>query len=157
MKEKRLVCSGRALTEGNKLKYITYLVLKVMHAGLTSSLLTVMKFCLWRKRQLAFAAGKTKKKQQQQQRSSGKAPHLTMIPMWLSLKFSNIRHCQFVTFWFEAIFFMHFIRFHFRLSPFFASVVVLRSVAERIVLFTVKVKVHLWFFCFFRFPIFFFT
>ena len=61
MKEKRLVCFGRALTEGNKLKYITYLVLKVMHAGLTSSLLTVMKFCLGRKRQLAFAAGKTKK------------------------------------------------------------------------------------------------
>ena len=30
MEEKRLVCFGGALTKGNKLKYITYVVLEVM-------------------------------------------------------------------------------------------------------------------------------
>ena len=52
---------------------------------------------------------------------------------------------------------MHFIRFPLRLSPLFTFAIVLHSVIDRIVLFTVKVKVHLWFFfCFFRFSLFFF-
>ena len=52
-------------------------------------------------------------------------------------------------FLFWSHFYLHFIRFHLRLSPFLASAIVLHIVADKIVLSTVKVKVHLWFFsCF---------
>ena len=57
-----------------------------------------------------------------------------------SLKLSNIHHCQSVTSCFEAICFMHFIPFHLRLSPFFASAIVVHIVADRIVFFYRKIK-----------------
>ena len=73
-----------------------------------------------------------------------------------SLKLSNIHHCQSVTSCFEAICFMHFIPFHLRLSTFFASAIVVHIVANRIVFFTAKLKVYLWFFFYFSvFSIFF--
>ena len=103
-----------------------------------------MKFCLWRKHQLAFAAGKTKTTTTFEWESYS-LDYDTNVTFLKVLEYPSFSICYF---WFEAIFFMHFIRFHFRLSPFFASVVVLHSVADRIVLFTVKVKVHLWFFVF---------
>ena len=57
-----------------------------------------------------------------------------------SLKLSNIHHCQSVTSCFEAICFMYFISFHLRLSPFFASTIVVNIVADRIVFFYRKIK-----------------
>ena len=75
-----------------------------------------------------------------------------------SLKLSNIHHCQSVTSCFEAICFMHFIPFHLRLSPFFASAIVVHIVADRIVFFffTAKWKVYLYLFFYFSvFSIFF--
>ena len=69
-----------------------------------------------------------------------------------SLKLSNIHHCQSVTSCFEAICFMHFIPFHLRLSPFFASAIVVHIVADGIVFFYRKIKsLPLIFFLFFRF------
>ena len=75
-----------------------------------------------------------------------------------SLKLSNIHHCQSVTSCFEAIWFMHFISFHLRLSPFFASAIVVHIVADGIVFFYRKIKsLPLIFFSIFPFFQFFFT
>ena len=75
-----------------------------------------------------------------------------------SLKLSNIHHCQSVTSCFEAICFMYFISFHLRLSPFFASTIVVNIVADRIVFFYRKIKsLPLIFFSIFPFFQFFFT
>ena len=88
-------------------------------------------FCLWRKHQSALAAGKTKKTITFEWKKSP----LDYDANVTSLKLSNIHHCQSVTSCFEAICFMHFIPFHLRLSPFFASAIVVHIVADRIVFF----------------------
>ena len=85
-------------------------------------------FCLWRKHQSALAAGKTKKTITFEWKKSP----LDYDANVTSLKLSNIHHCQSVTSCFEAICFMHFIPFHLRLSPFFASAIVVHIVAVKL-------------------------
>ena len=155
MKEKRHVCFGGALTKGKKLKYITYLVLK-SYASQASVIFVNHNeffFCLWRKHQSALAAWKTKKTITFEWKKSP----LDYDANVTSLKLSNIHYCQSVTSCFEAIWFMHFISFHLRLSPFFASAIVVHIVADRMVFFfTAKLKVYLYLFFYFSvFSIFF--
>ena len=89
-----------------------------------------------------------KPKKKNQQNSSGKAPHLTIMPTWLSPKLRNIRRCQSDTSCFEAISFRIY-SLSLAVVAFFASAIVLHIVADRIVLFIIKIKVNLWFFfCF---------
>ena len=185
MKEKRHVCFGGALTKGKKLKYITYLVLK-SYASQASVIFVKHNyfFCLWRKHQSALAAGKTKKINNIRVEKVPtwlwcqcdfpkviKHPSLSIcyFLFWSYLFYAFysfslavvaiFRFCHRRTYCCcEAICFMHFIPFHLRLSPFFASAIVVHIVADRIVFFffTAKWKVYLYLFFYFSvFSIFF--
>ena len=155
MKEKRHVCFGGALTKGKKLKYITYLVLK-SYASQASVIFVKHNyfFCLWRKHQSALAAGKTKKINN---------IRVEKVPTWLwcqcdfpkVIKHPSLSIC-YILFWSYLIYAFYF--FSLRLSPFFASAIVVHIVADGIVFFYRKIKsLPLIFFSIFPFFQFFFT